>query len=117
VTDSLPQIALEPDLWRWLIGQSVALTVAVLWILSLLRADTRSRKRIDELSDYLVHSTESALAERLRQSEAHTQNLEKAALERSKLSEQHSLQLDSTQRAVTESFTRVLEKALASPDR
>lgn len=111
----IPQIALEPDQWHWLIGQSVALVLAIVWILTLLRDNLSLRMRNDALSDCLLQSTESALQERLRQSAEQTTQLEKAANERAKQSEQHALQLDASQRAVTEAYTRLLEKALTSP--
>ena len=86
-------------LLRWLIGQSVGVVILIAWIATLLRDNSSFRTRNDALSDYLVQSTESGLRDRLKQSE------------------QHVLQLDSTQRAVTDSYTRVLERALTLPAR
>ncbi len=97
--EPVPQLVSDPALWRWLIGQSVALALAVVWIVTLLRDNLASRMRNEALSDYLVQSTENASRDALKRSE------------------QHVLQLDSTQRAVTESYTRVLERALTLPAR
>mgnify|MGYP001587777872 CR=1 FL=1 len=90
----------------WLLGQSVGLVVALLWVRSLIRQlrETRaelktSHERNALLSDCFVRSKESA------------------SLELSKQRDRHVFQLDSTLRSVNDSYTRVLASLLTTPIR
>ena len=92
------------DLLGWLLGQSAALVVALLWVRSLVmqlratRAElASSHERNALLSDLFVRSKESA------------------SLELSKQSAQWMFRIDSTLRSVNDSYTRVLASLLTTP--
>lgn len=92
------------DLLGWLLGQSAALVVALLWVRSLIkqvreaRAELKtSHERNALLSDCFVRSKESA------------------SLELSKQRDRTAFLLDSTLRSVNDSYTRVLASLLTTP--
>lgn len=92
------------DWLGWLLGQSAALVVALLWVRSLIvqlraaRLELRSSlERNDLLSDCFVRSKESA------------------SLELSKQRDRAVFLLDSTIRSINDSYTRVLASLLTTP--
>ena len=101
------------DLLGWLLGQSAALVVALLWILS---QWLQRREQSRELG-----ATKAELASCRERNELLSQHLlrsiEGASLERSKLSDQRLWQLDSMIRSCVDSLTRVLASALTLPEK
>lgn len=93
------------ELWTWLLAQSAALVVALLWVASLLRANRLQAKELRSshernalLSDWLCRSVESGCAERTR------------------LNDRHVFQIDSIVRSFNDLLTRALDSALTTPD-
>lgn len=89
----------------WLLAQSAALVVALLWVLSLRRDLVSTRRELascrqqkEQLSLHLLRSIESA------------------SVERSKLSDQRIWLLDSTMRSFVDLLTQAVNNALRWPD-
>ena len=82
----------SPALTQWVLGQSVACVILIVWILTLLRERSAFRKERLELSSLL------------------TQTIEKGWQERFKLREECMLQLDSNQRNLLDVFTAIATK-------
>ena len=98
-------VFLTPELLAWLLAQSAALVVAMLWVASLLAAVKRkdrelqtSHERNALLSDWLCRSVESACAER------------------SRLNDAHIFRIDSIVRSHNDLLMRALDSALTTPD-
>lgn len=66
---SIGNIFDNPEFTKWFLGQSIAFVTVVLclglWIWTLLRDAKASRKRNEELSDFLVRHVENDMRERL----------------------------------------------------
>lgn len=86
----------SPAVTQWLLGQSVACVILFVWILTLLRDRSISRRERRELSLLL------------------TQTIERGWQERFKLREDCMLQLDSNQRNLLDAFTTIATKRRAS---
>ena len=97
----------------WLLGQSAALVVALLWVWSLIRANRAERASTlqarTELQD--SHARNALL------SDCFVRSKESASLELAKQRDRHVFQLDSTLRYVNDSYTRVLASLLTTPIR
>ncbi len=104
-------VAESTELLGWLLGQSAALVVAMLWVVSLLRqlraAATREAATRSELMASLERNT--LLSDWL------CRTVESGSLERSKLRDQHLFRLDSTMRSIAGLLTRVLESLTTLP--
>lgn len=108
-----PDLGAAPDLLGWLLGQSAALVIAGLWILTLLRQQReRSREQVTTQAELSSFRERNDLL-----SQALLRSIESASLERSKLSDQRLWQLDSTMRSFVGSLTQVLASVLSSPER
>lgn len=98
-------LALPPELLAWLLAQSAALVVAMLWVASLLRTVERKDRELQ-----ISHERNALLSDLLCRS------VETACGERSKINDRHVFQIDSIVRSFNDLLTRALDSALTTPD-
>jgi hypothetical protein len=92
----LDLFGLDSEAARWVFGQSAAIVVLVAWLVSVLRRESRSQKRIDDLSASLVKTTESAWHARWKDQE------------------DFGLRLDSNQRNLLDGIASIVGKPRSS---
>lgn len=100
------------DLLGWLLGQSAALVVALLWVFHLSRQLRRAQRESESANQRVAtyRQQNELLSQQLLRS------IESASLERSRVSDQRLWLLDSTIRSFVDLLTRVLGNALTWPE-
>ncbi len=105
-----PQVA--SDLLGWLLGQSAALVVALLWVWAQSRQQREQRRDLESANQQVAtyRQQNELLSQQLLRS------IESASLERSKVSDQRLWLLDSTMRSFVDLLSQALGSALTWPE-
>lgn len=105
-----PEVASE--LLGWLLAQSAALVVAMLWVVSMLidRRKWAGERTAMQAELRTCHERNALLSDWL------TRHIESACGERSRLIDRHVFQIDSMVRSWQGLLTRALDTALTSPE-